>query len=364
MKTIVAACVCVQLSLAGSNLVTTSTGVGTVSIQAVPVSPATYIALQVAYDHFHVQDGDSAQFVSMGPTVSNQMFGFRRSGTSIQCHDNLDSGFNGIPSVDVSGWEAEAEDNGFSARCERDPVAKVLILTVCRMDGSHCGRSSAAVDQFGSGTIAAMSIGRSGWGPGVNGLYGDIALIRVSTTPYSLDVPPNAQNAPPGNVADFEFDRSSVDSVSGASWHFQSANPGSDVYTDAEVYTDRRVYSPVCSAGDTKIFQAGVTNSLSAERSFSLDGKGAPSFQWNQTGGPAKLQFASGRNSQKPSLTVGVPGQYDYDLVVTDQSGQSSKCSVTHAAVQTDSHDVIIVQSPFAEIGSLVGPVLRFGASP
>jgi hypothetical protein len=317
------------------NLTTTMTGIGTVSFSSVSITSSTPMRLEIAYDSFSVAASDSAPIIGIGPSSSSSSIAFRRNGTSLECVDNLDGGGNGNPSVDLNNWDSAHGNYGFSARCERDPGTGTVTMMVCRMDGTNCTTDRRTATAFGSATVAGGQIGRAGWGAGNNSIYGQLALFRFSTTLAGTTNPPNAHNAPTGNVLDWEFDGSITDSVRSATW---SLNWGSAGYTS----TVSRL--PVCNAGTTKILRAGVPATLDGTKSYALDGGTTLTAVWQQTAGPTTAVFS--HTAVSPTLTGLVFGQYDFQMSVSDASGgKAGPCAVSHGVPATDANGNLIISN-------------------
>jgi hypothetical protein len=321
------------------NLVTTSTGTAQVGITSLAVTSATPLTLQVAFDHFEVT-ASSVSFVGAYIATNNPWFTLRRSGTTLQVVDNFDSGFSVQPGVDISGWQVTGgSDFGFSAVVQRDPAAGKVSLQVCHMDGTSCTTSTATVTGFGSGTLVGMFYGRTGNGAGNNGVYGDLALLRLSNTLYGATVPPNAHNAPSGNNADWEFGTtvgSLVDSV------------GPYTLVDdwgAVSYSNTTLHNPVCNAGTTQTFRAGQSASLDSSGSYALDGNTTLNTTWQQSAGPSTAYWSS-HTAASPSVSALVFGQYTFGLTVTDGSGQPATCTVDHGVVATDANGNLLISNP------------------
>lgn len=142
-------------------------------------------------------------------------------------------------------------------------------------------------------------------------------------------------------------------------------------------YTQTPTYPPVCDAGTSQSFRAGFPGQLDGTQSSAEDGGGGLRYIWQQLSGPRvgwRRRMERGglderaedpttaRNTAQPIITGLVAGSYTFKLTVTDESEQSSVCTVTHGAVETDDKDVVITRN--GAVDTLLGPMVRYGANP
>jgi hypothetical protein len=324
---------------AARNLTTTLTGSGQTSFTpGIPVTLTNKIIIEMAYDHFSVA-ASSTPIFGVGPSSGNPFFYFRLQGTSLELINYWDTN-NSIPSIDITGWQQEVNDYGLSAVGIRDGAAATTTLRVCRMDGTHCVQSVAS-NTTGTHTINGAAIGRAGQGAGNNGIYGQLAVAKISVdVDYAPQVPPNAHNAQIGNKGDWTFEDSLTNSVTGIAW---------DLDWGAPSYTASTPHLPVCGAGPQKTFRAGASAAtLDGTQSYALDYNTVSlAFKWAQTSGPSVATWNS-HDTQNPSLTGLVFGSYVLALTVRDGSGNTATCSVKHGAVATDAHGNSIITDPVA----------------
>jgi hypothetical protein len=101
---------------------------------------------------------------------------------------------------------------------------------------------------------------------------------------------------------------------------------------------------------------------LDGRRSFSSDGMPL-TYAWRVAKSPATaaLQWSS-HAAEKPAVTGTVFGTYVFSLTVEDSRGVRATCSVTHGAVATDEHGIVITGDPKKDI--LLGPLIAWGRSP
>jgi hypothetical protein len=84
-------------------------------------------------------------------------------------------------------------------------------------------------------------------------------------------------------------------------------------------------------------------------------------YLWRQSSGPSAVTWSKVASSQ-PTISGMLPGSYTFELTVTDNSGQSSVCTVNDGAVATYYNDVVITNNP--AVDTLLGPMVRYGANP
>lgn len=157
-----------------------------------------------------------------------------------------------------------------------------------------------------------------------------------------------------GDIANWDFDGSPVDSVNGLSLSSASG--------DAVLgYVATTSYPPSCNAGLVQTFRAGYGGQLDGSGSRPLDGGATLAYFWQNTAGPSRLVWSS-HTTQKPTISGEVFGQYDFQLTVTDGSGQSTPCNVSHGAVATDNDGIVITNNSVFD--RIIGPLIRLGKSP
>jgi len=173
---------------------------------------------------------------------------------------------------------------------------------------------------------------------------------------YSFKVPDGS--APPpsvpagGDLADWEFEGNGMDS---------SGNQLNISYTGGIAYTTTPTYPPACNAGVQQTFRAGFPASLDGSKSYPLDNGSTLTYTWQQLSGPTTV-FWSGQATARPTVSGLVFGTYKFQLTVTEGSGNSSQCTVTHGAVATDDSGVVTLADP--QLAKLFGPMIRYGANP
>ncbi len=119
--------------------------------------------------------------------------------------------------------------------------------------------------------------------------------------------------------------------------------------------------SPLCDPGPQQTFRAGYAAALDGTASAARDGGPGLEFQWQQLSGPTRVRWSS-RSAPLPTVHGLVFGSYEFQLTVTDSSGQASACTVKHGAVATDNNGVVITNNPVADV--LLGPLPRLGSNP
>jgi hypothetical protein len=109
--------------------------------------------------------------------------------------------------------------------------------------------------------------------------------------------------------------------------------------------------------------RAGQPATLSCAASYSQSDSASVSCFWQVLLEPGQsAPFWSDQNSQAPTLTGLVFGDYAIQLKVTDQSGNEAT-SITHiGAVATDEHGVVVNANSVAD--AILGPMIAFGQNP
>lgn len=176
----------------------------------------------------------------------------------------------------------------------------------------------------------------------------------------------------PGAIASGAVRPKDYDSLSGAlaAWEFEgngadSSSYGNTLSMSGASYATTPTYAPACDAGTTQSFRTtGIT--FDASRSTAFTSPGTLSYKWTLTSKPsgAPDPIWSGKTSVSATITGLIFGSYVASLTVTDSAGQSSTCSMKHGAVVTDAKGIVIVPPAWAAHSSILGPMVRWGASP
>ena len=177
-----------------------------------------------------------------------------------------------------------------------------------------------------------------------------VAFLRwySSVVPMGTPIPLTGE----GDLANWDFERSAVDSVHGLAF----AALGDAVVS----YIPTPSYGPICNAGTSQSFRAGYAGTLDGSKSQSLD-ETSLNLTWQQLSGPTTVTW-SDRTGVSPTIGEIVAGEYMFQLQVKTSNYQPATCTVTHAAVATDDNDVVLTGN--TTIDTLIGPQIRFGASP
>ncbi len=254
--------------------------------------------------------------------------------------DSFTSGQGSLIRLGISGR------SDFFVRFQRDTVARRLIMEIWDADGSNYGISTLNMDGVGPGAIVGTE---SFGGPQTN------ARLAFSRW-YSGTVPTGGRPVSTGlgDLGNWEFEGNGGDT---------SGNDLEINFGGSIAYAATPQYPPACDAGLPQAFRAGFPARLDGSRSFAFTGDGLLTYVWQQVREPnPPAIFWSGQSTAQPTVSGLVFGTYKFQLTVTDSSGASSQCSVAHGAVATDDNGVVRVADP--RIAKLLGPLMRWGASP
>ena len=245
---------------------------------------------------------------------------------------------------------AAAYSQDFVFRYHRDLALRQLIGESWNVDGT--GYSEYAVNMLSSDP--ATLPGTLSFGPANVSL----AFFRwyAGTIPVGVK-PPWGVSANAGStvLADWEFEGNSSD---------DSGNRLKLAFPSAQSFSTAPTYLPACSAGDQRTFTVGTEAQLDASRSFPLDGSETLEYSWQQIpssepGAPHPGLRWSSRTTVNPTISGFAPGPIDLRLVVRDQSGQTSPCTVHSGAVAVDDAGNVAIANP--KIASILGPLTRWG---
>jgi hypothetical protein len=240
----------------------------------------------------------------------------------------------------------------FMVRVQRDADRRLMTCEVWdTLTGKSVGAQTVAI------TPAAASTGPLTIGSRFNDSR--LAFLRVFSTVLPLKSAAPLALRGPGDIVNFEFDGDSRDlSSSGLNLRFSGE----------EAYDTTPVHAPVCIAGESSVFTTTEPMTLDAGRSYALDDSEL-TYEWSalRSPGTATLQWLTGVTDRVTSLTGGVFGTYEFQLKVTDGSGQSSTCTTKHGAVAVDDHGVVKLPDETdadRKRNALLGPLIAFGRNP
>ncbi len=305
----------------------------------VPYSTATSTRIELRI-HAGLQPQDVANVVSV-PGMQLRLAG-PGNGCALFVNDWLDNFAPGVGNglcVNVPGW------TDMLMRVQRDAVAGNLTVQVWDADGTGQPLSwNLPMLSLGSQPLPTQAyIGDAETNCVLDYVRWFSSTVNASVSPFNSTV---------GDLADFEFEGTLADT-----------SPQNEVITPSgpPTYTASPIYAPLASQGVQRVLKAGVPAILDASGSSSLNGSPTLSYQWAQVSGPTQLQWSS-TSTVNPSITGLVFGSYQLQLTVTDSSGQSSSNTLKYGAVFTTPNDVVI--PPQGYVTSILGPMLRLGASP
>ena len=295
-------------------------------------------------------------------------FGIEGNSNNVVMWDGGPDQFNGSGAVVGCCYGATGTNGDVVLRVQRDTAglncggSACETFEICFTLGGNCVFSSqpiSVVTSWPSGLDIAVTA------PGV-----DVAFIRwfptvvvagitgnTLTTPLAVNPPSN----PSALVGDWEFEGSVADS---------SGNTGTllDTGGNTHSFDATPVYPPLCSAGIKQSARAGSSLTLNAGGSVPLDGGPTLSYIWQQAPGvsPVPVQWISRQTIVTPSAILPQVGGYNFQLTVTDGSGQASACVVHDGAVSTDGSGVVIYPSGalYSAASQFLGPLIQWGENP
>jgi hypothetical protein len=238
-----------------------------------------------------------------------------------------------------------------------------ITFEICWTLGGYCGLNTYPITTIVPSWYAGVDIA-------VTSPHIDVAFIRWFPTVVPAGLSGNAlispiSVAPPSNpsalVGDWEFEGSVTDS---------SGNTGALVDTGGNTnsFDATPVYPPACSAGTEESARAGSSITLNGAGSVPLDGGSTLSYIWQQASGesPVPVQWTGSQAISGPTVMLPQSGSYNFQLTVTDGSGQSSSCTVHDGAVPTDGNGVVIYPSGafYAAANQFLGPLIQWGRNP
>ena len=223
-------------------------------------------------------------------------------------------------------------------RVQRDTVNKQYTFEVCNTQTGGCSSTTSPITSFGQASWAGRQLYIT------NGY--SLAFLRWFSTTVPVGTP-IALAGTTGNVADWEFEQSLTDSVSGLAFSGATAS-----------YSPTPLYPPVCNAGSQQSFRvsAGFTGQLDGSGSYSLDGGPAPTYAWALIS-PGSVTF-SNPTAAKPTVSGLLPGSYNFQLTVTDSTGHSTSCAVHDGAVIANASGVVTTGN--AAVDQLLGPLIQW----
>ena len=232
-------------------------------------------------------------------------------------------------------------------RLERKYAARQYLLTMCDTSGGTCQSATWAISALGFTSWATFPIS-------INADGNDIAWLRW----YSTLAPDGSviRNIGTGDVADWEFESSLVDSVHSLTFG------GAGVTVS---YSTTPTFAPSCDAGIQQTFSVGIPGSLDGTNSQPLDNGSTLTALWTYAGigadgvtqGSLSLGAATSLTS---SLSGYTKGSVNMTLTVTDGSMQSTSCTIHDGAVVADANDIVSTGLPQEDL--ILGPLLRYGS--
>jgi len=228
----------------------------------------------------------------------------------------------------------------YLVRLQRDTSLSQYSFELCATLTGTCISSIESMSSTGQASWA-------GWQFYLNPGY-SIDFLRWFSTAVPVGTPIPIAGAA-GDLADWEFEGSLVDSVHGLTFSGASAS-----------YSNTPSYAPTCIAGPQQSFRAGYSAQLDGTSSKPLDGGTTLTYTWQQLPGisPLNAVWHNSQHKAQPPLDGLVAGSYDFQLTVKDGSGQSTTCVVHDGAVVTDANGVVVTNNP--AVDQLLGQMLQW----
>jgi hypothetical protein len=248
-------------------------------------------------------------------------------------------------------------------RSQRDPAGvncggvACYTFEICYTLGGYCAYSAYPLTSIAT----TWAYGATFWvHPGI-----DVAFVRWFPTivaaglngaglvnPISVVSPSN----PSSLMGDWEFEGSMNDS---------SGNAGA--WTGPATFSTTPIYPPSCSPGSEQSARAGSALTLSGSGQ-PLDGNPMLSPFWRQVAGvsPAPVVWTTAQRSYDSTAVLPQFGSYDFQLTVTDGSGQATSCTVHDGAVPTDNPGVVLYPPGplYSAANQFLGPLVQWGRNP
>ena len=158
-----------------------------------------------------------------------------------------------------------------------------------------------------------------------------------------------------GDLGDWEFEGNMND----------SSGNGHNFTGGSLAFVPTPLYPPSCNPGTQQSFRAGHHGQLDGSGSMPLDDGSTLTYDWQQVAGvsPTPVRWVvNSHASAKPVIDGMTFGSYNFQLTVTDGSGQSSSCMVHDGAVATDNAGVVIFDNP--AVTNLLGQAIQWGRNP
>lgn len=276
----------------------------------------------------------------IGEQVFLLLYNTRESGASDQCQ------------FPVSGLESKA----VYVRYQHDPANRT---DVCEAwDGSGKLFFSRTITYTSKSDMSAT--GFTVGGNGGENRFVAFARVKSTLVPPNSKVPVTADNT--DTLLHWKFDGNLQDaSGNGRNGTISSGSPqyASSPNQLAQAVI-RTANAPAWS--NWVSIRAGHSNVLDGTNSYSqADASASVTCVWQQISGPSTV-FWSSQTSCQPSISGLVFGDYEFQLTVTDSSGQTSTTTQHIGSVAYDSKGIVIHSNPDAD--TIYGPMIAFGRNP
>jgi hypothetical protein len=189
------------------------------------------------------------------------------------------------------------------------------------------------------------------------------SVVKAGVTGTSLVNP--IQLAAPADPTALTGDWELENNTSDASGHTGALTDGP---SSSHSFAATPIYPPLCVPGTQQSGRAGSPITLSTAGSAALDGGSVLTPVWQQAPGvsPAPVQWLGSQTIANPSVVLPQFGSYNFQLTVTDGSGQSAACVVHDGAAPSDKNGVVIYPPGefFSAADQFLGPLIQFGKNP
>ncbi len=242
-------------------------------------------------------------------------------------------------------------------RFQEDPTAKVDYCQAWDIGGNKIFDFSLPFTSESGSNSPGASVG--GTGQNLSTAYFRIYTSIVPTNAR----PPVTADTSSTCLVHWKFDGNLNDSCSGN--HTASMSTGSPTFVATPgqslvVSLVKTLNAPAWAFSAS--LRAGFPGQLDGSASYSqTDSSASVSCTWQQLSGPSILVWDS-RASCTPTVTGLIFGDYNFELVVVDATGQQVTGTQHIGAVATDANGIVINADP--NVDFLFGPMIAFGKNP
>lgn len=235
-------------------------------------------------------------------------------------------------------------------RLQRDVPNLSWNLTLCATQNfTQCTTVTNAITSLGTNTNWTNYLFAPGAGYRISHLRWFSTLVATTTTIRNAGVT--------GDLADWEFEGTLVDSVSGLTF----AGVGATV-----TYTTTPTYVPSCDTGTQQSFKTGIIGFIDGSKSQALDGGTTLNAVWTYAGagtdGITQSMLSFGNANLITTTINGLSrGSVNLTLTLTDASLNTNNCTIHNGAVTVTANDIVVTGLTNTE-DIILGQLLRLGS--